>query len=78
MDVRREHFHLMILYDFKCGLKPDESFDRFQQTFMNECPFEATTYRRHYKFKRGRLTSGDEERSGHPSTAVTENAAVKI
>lgn len=72
MDLRREHFRAMILYDFKCHLKPDESYDRLQMAFMDEGPSKATVYRWYNEFRRGRLTLRDEERSGRPLTAVTE------
>lgn len=78
MDLRREHFRAMILYDFKCRLKPDESYDRLQMAFMDEGPSKATVYRWYNEFKRGRPTLGDDERSGRPLTAVTEENVLAV
>lgn len=33
------------LYDFKCDLKQDDSYDRLQMAFMDEDPSEGTIYR---------------------------------
>ncbi|RVE43011.1 hypothetical protein evm_012323 [Chilo suppressalis] len=78
IDLQREHFRAMIFYDFKCGLKPDESFDRFRTAFMDEGPSNATINRWCSEFKRGRLTLGDEQRSGRPTTAVTEESVLAV
>ncbi|XP_045534361.1 protein GVQW3-like [Papilio machaon] len=78
MDLRREHFRAMIIYDFKCRLKPDESYDRPQMALMDEGTSKAIVYRWYNEFKRGRLTLGDEERSGRPLTAVTKENMLAV
>lgn len=78
MELSREHFRAMILYDFKCGLKPEESFDRLQIAFGDEGPSKATVYRWFSEFKRGRQSMTDEERCGRPLTAVTEENVLAV
>ena len=41
-------------------------------------PSKATVYRWHNEFKRGRLTLGDEKRSGRPLTAVEEEDVLAV
>lgn len=62
----------MILYDFKSGLNESQSLERLQQAFGDLAPSRATIFRWFQEFKRGRASLKDEERSGRPATAVTE------
>ncbi|RVE40874.1 hypothetical protein evm_014474 [Chilo suppressalis] len=59
-------------------LKSDESFYRFRSAFVDEGPSKATIYRWCSEFKRGRLTSGDEQKSGRSTTAVTGESVLAV
>lgn len=45
MEVEREHFGAMILYDFKSGLNESQSLERLQQAFGDIAPSRATVFR---------------------------------
>lgn len=78
MDLKREHFRAMIFYDFKCGLRAEESCERLKMAFMDKSPSKATVFRWFNEFKRGRVTLADEERSGRPRTAATEENVLAV
>lgn len=72
MELEREHFRAMILYDFKCGLNESQTLERLTQAFGDLAPSRATVFRWFGEFKRGRTSLKDEERSGRPTNVVTE------
>ena len=72
MEVEREHFRAMILYDFKSGLNESQSLERLQQAFGDIAPSRATVFRWFQEFKRGRTSLKDEERASCPATTVTD------
>jgi len=72
MELSREHFRAMILYDFKVGLGPKECLERLQTAFGELAPSRATVYNWYGEFRRNRPFLTDEERPGRPPTAVTE------
>ena len=72
MELEREHFRAMILYDFKCGLNESQTLERLTQAFGYLAPSRATVFRWFAEFKRGRTSLKDEERSGRPTSVVTE------
>ena len=53
MEVEREHFRAMILYDFKMGLNETQSLERLQQAFGDIAPSYATVFWWFQEFKRG-------------------------
>ena len=63
----------MIFYDFKRGLNQAQSLERLTQAFGDLAPSRATVFNWFSEFKRGKTPFEDEERSGRPSTAVTED-----
>lgn len=71
MDISREHFRAMILYDFKSNLTAQQSFDRLHLAFEDEAPSYRTIQRWFTEFNRGRQSLSDEPREGRPSTAVS-------
>ena len=71
MELERERFRALILYDFKCGLNESQTLERLTQTFGDLAPSHATVFRWFAEFKRGR-TSLKDERSGRPTSVVTE------
>ncbi|XP_053411309.1 histone-lysine N-methyltransferase SETMAR-like [Nycticebus coucang] len=72
MELGREHFRAMIFYDFKSGLNQTQSLERLHRAFGDLTPSRATIFRWFQEFRRGRTSLRDEERSGRPATAVTE------
>ena len=71
MELEREHFRSMILYDFKCGLNESQTLERLTQKFGDLAHSRATVFRWFAEFKR-RRTSLKDERSGRPTSVVTE------
>ena len=63
----------MIFYYFKNGLNQAQSLERLTQTFGDLAPSRATVFIWSVEFKRGRTSFEDEERSGRPLMAVTED-----
>ena len=72
MELKSEHFRSMILYDFKCGLNESQTLERLTQASGDLAPSRATVFRWFAEFKRGRTSLKDEERSGRPTSVVTE------
>ena len=73
MEPEWQHFQAMIFYDFKSGLNQAQSLERLTQAFGDLAPSRTTVFNWFAEFKRGRTSFEDEERSGSPSTAVTED-----
>ena len=55
------------------GLNQAQSLERLTQAFGDLAPSRTTVFNWFAEFKRGRTSFEDEERSGSPSTAVTED-----
>ena len=72
MELRKDHFRAMILYDYQSGLHQDESVARLVAAFGDQAPSRSTVFRWFSEFKHGRTSLEDEERSGRPSCATTE------
>ena len=72
MELEKEHFRAMILYDFKSGLNETRSLERLQQAFGDLASSRATNFRWFQEFKRDRTSLKDDERSERPAIAVTE------
>ena len=62
----------MIFYYFKNGINQAQSLERLTQDFGDLAASRATVFNWFVEFKRGRISFEDEERSGRPLTAVTE------
>ena len=72
MELEREYFRAMILYDFKCGLNESQTLERLTQAFGDLAPSRATVFRCFAECKRGQTSLKDKERSGRPTSVVTE------
>ncbi|XP_061705471.1 histone-lysine N-methyltransferase SETMAR-like [Cydia pomonella] len=72
MELTRRDFRVMIYYDFKKGLKPQECFELLVSTFGESACSRATVFNWFAEFKRGRETFEDEAKTGRPPTAVTQ------
>ena len=72
MELEREHFRAMILYDFKCYLNESQTLERLTQAFWDFATSRATVFRWFAESKRGRTSLKDEERNRRPTSLVTE------
>lgn len=73
MELNRRDFRAMIYYDYKSSLTASQSFDRLTAAFGDSSVSYATVKNWFAEFRRGRTSLEDEERSGRPSEAVTED-----
>ena len=73
MEPEPLHFRSMIFYNLKSGLYQAQSLESLIQAFRYLVPSHATVFNWFEEFKRGRTSFEDEERSGRPSMAVTED-----
>ena len=71
MDLKQDHFHAMIYYGFKSGLKERQCLRRLQAAFGDLCPSQATVFCWFAEFKRGRSSFADEDHLGWPATATS-------
>lgn len=78
MEISREGFRWMILYDFRFGLTQQECFEKLRATFGDEVPSKATIYNWYAEFKRGRSSVSDESRTGRPTTSKTAENIEKV
>ena len=62
----------MIYYNYKVGLKQRQSFATLSAAFGDEAPSRACVFNWCAEFPRGRQSLKDEERSGRPLSATTE------
>lgn len=73
MDVKREHFRAMILYDFKSGLTASQSLERLSTAFPNSTPSRTTVFDWYAEIRRGRASLEDSARSGRPQEVTTDD-----
>lgn len=78
MELNRGHWRAMIFYDYKSGLRQQESLDRLQTAFGEEAPSRTTVFAWFAEFRRGRRSLEDEERCGRPVSATTEENVVAV
>ena len=72
MELTREHFRVMIFFDFRRGLSRQECTDQLTSTFGDEAPSFATVKRWYNEFNRGRHSLTDEIREGRPKSVVVQ------
>ncbi|XP_026326829.1 protein GVQW3-like [Hyposmocoma kahamanoa] len=72
MELSRRDFRVMIYYDYKKGLNPQECFQLLTTTFGDTACLRATVFNWFAEFKRGRESFEDEAKLGRPPTAVTQ------
>jgi histone-lysine N-methyltransferase SETMAR len=68
----------MILYDYKTGLDHNQSHQRLYAAFSDSAPSISTVTLWYREFQRGRTSLADEERSGRPTTACTEDNVERV
>ena len=59
MDLNREHFRVIIFYNFRRGLTQQQSIDKLNSIFGNETPSRTRVYRQYGEFNRGRSSLQD-------------------
>lgn len=78
MELQREHYRAMILYDCRVGLTATECHERLQCAFPDTVPSLATVYNWFRDFQRGKCIVHDGERSGRPSDVITQSLVARI
>lgn len=66
-NITRDQVHCCLLYDFRSGVKPNESFKKLCEAFGENVISQRTVYNWFNKFKQGKYNLKDEPRSGRPS-----------
>ena len=72
VELSREQFRTMILYDWKTGLTCKESHTRLVTAWGDQAPSDRTVLNWFHEYQQGNLKIEDHPRSGRPRTAVTE------
>ena len=70
MELSRYNFRVMIYYDFRRGLSPQECINQLISTFGDETPHKATIYRWYNKFNRGRSFLNDKFKEGRSKSVM--------
>ena len=70
MDVKLEQ-RANIKFFVNLGQSGAETFEMLGRAYGNQAMFRATCFECHARFKRGRTSLEDDERSGRPSTSST-------
>lgn len=78
MELTREHFRIMIYYDFKKGLSAYVCKESLDLAFSEQAPSLATIYRWYKEFERERNSVQHQKGAGRPPTAVTEENIVAV
>ena len=68
MDLNREHFRVIIFYNFRCGLTQQQCIDELNSIFGDEAP--SSVSRCYGRFNRGHSSLQDEFREGRPKSVV--------
>lgn len=71
MELSRQQYRLLMLYDFKRGLTVSQCHQNLVEAFGDPSPSEHTVKRWFHEFRQGNFTLEDEPRSGRPNEAVT-------
>lgn len=71
MNLENSDYRAMMFYDYKIGLKPQDSHNRLTAAFNNNAPAIQTVYKWFKEFRCGRSSLEDGDRSGRPQTATT-------
>ena len=67
MELNREHFRAIILYNFRRGLTQQQCIHELNSIFSDEAPSRTSVYRWYSEFNRGRSSLQDEFREGRPN-----------
>lgn len=70
MEISNRDFRVMIFYDFRYGLTPQQCVEKLSSLFGDEAPSKTMVYKWFVEFKRGRPTFDDDLREGRPCTSV--------
>ncbi|CAH1996407.1 unnamed protein product [Acanthoscelides obtectus] len=72
MELNREHFRVIIYYNFQRQLSQQECLAELLSVFGNEAPHQLTISRWYGECKRGRVSLSDDPSVGAPKTAITQ------
>lgn len=72
IELSREQFQTMILYDWKSGLTYKESHARLMVAWGDQAPSDRTVLNWFHEYQQGNLKVEDDPRSGRPRTSVNE------
>ena len=78
MELNRENFHAIILYNYRRQLCQQECLAELVSVSGNEAPHQSTISRWYGKFKRRRMSLSDDPSAGAPKTAVTQEYVVAV
>ena len=67
-----------MFYDFKSGLKQQDSLEPLRQAFGGDAPSRETVYNWFTEFRRHRETLEDGERTGRPCSATIEENVTAV
>ena len=70
MELTREHFRAIVLYNFRRGLSRQECVDELKTLFGDKAPSYRTVKNWFNEFNYERRVLKDEVREGRPKTAV--------
>ena len=70
MELNREHYRAIIIYNFRRGLTQQQCIDKLNSIFGNEASSRTSVYRWYSEFNRGRISLQDEFRKGRPKSVV--------
>ena len=70
MELIREHFRVIIFYNFRRELTQQLCIDELNSVFGDEAPSKTSVYRWHGEFNRGRSSLQDEFRKGRLKSVV--------
>jgi hypothetical protein len=71
MEISNCDFRMMIFYDFRYGLTPQQCVEKLGSLFGgDEAPSKTMVYKWLAEFKRGRPTFDGDVRDGRPCTSV--------
>ena len=77
-NLNKRDFRAMMFYNNKRGLNFTECISEMFSVFGDQCPTKPTIYKWYKRFRLGYLCLDDEDRSGRPITAVTNENIAKV
>src|SRR5436190_23148743 len=78
MKMDKIEYRAVIKYMFLKGNTPTQIKDELDSVYGDSAPSFTTVKFWAAKFKRGRKSLGDDERSGRPKTAITDENIAKV
>jgi len=76
--LTRRDFRAIILFNWKKGLTDSQCYEEMSTVFSDSSPSLRTIQRWYLNFKRGNFNLEDDERSGRPVSAVTQENIIAV